>query len=177
MRVHPPLQIVRQKRHPLRPEAHRTMRTHIAHLSTVLGIAATLAACGGKTPATGGESTAATPTPQAAAAAGPQTPDPGGKIVVVELITDETGSYFKPRKLEVHRGDVVRFTLSQGVHNVDFLPDSNPGKTGLPPASDMLQLPGQTFDVKVTFPPGHYYFQCDPHSALGMHGDLEVEKD
>jgi plastocyanin len=61
---------------------------------------------------------------------------------------------------------------------VDFLADSNPGKSGLPKASDMLQLPGQTFDVAVkSLAPGHYYFQCDPHAALGMQGHLEVEKD
>jgi plastocyanin len=24
--------------------------------------------------------------------------------------------------------------------------------------------------------PGHYYWQCDPHAALGMKGSLEVEK-
>jgi plastocyanin len=32
-----------------------------------------------------------------------------------------------PAKFEVHRGDVIRFTLKTGVHNIDFLPDSNPG--------------------------------------------------
>jgi plastocyanin len=39
----------------------------------------------------------------------------------------------------------------------------------------MLQLPGQTYDVPVNFEPGTYYFQCDPHSALGMKGHLKVE--
>jgi plastocyanin len=39
----------------------------------------------------------------------------------------------------------------------------------------MLQLPGQTYDVLVNFPKGKYYFQCDPHAALGMKGHLEVE--
>ncbi|HEX5420957.1 MAG TPA: plastocyanin/azurin family copper-binding protein, partial [Gammaproteobacteria bacterium] len=111
----------------------------------------------------------------APAAAGPQTPDPGRKVIVVQLIADDKGSRFEPRKIEAHRGDVIRFTLSLGVHNVDFLPDSNPGVKGLPAPSDMLQLAGQTYDVKVTLPEGHYYFQCDPHAALGMRGELEVE--
>ncbi|HZW51464.1 MAG TPA: plastocyanin/azurin family copper-binding protein, partial [Rudaea sp.] len=137
-------------------------------------------ACGGgaKTPASG-DTTAAAPAaaaPAAAAAAGPQTPDPGRKVIIVQLIADEKGSRFEPNEIEAHRGDVIRFTLSQGVHNVDFLPDSNPGAKGLPAPSDMLQLAGQTFDVKVTFPNGKYYFQCDPHVALGMHGHLEVEE-
>ena len=98
-----------------------------------------------------------------------------GKTIVVEAYSDEKGNYFKPNKLEAHKGDVVRFVLKSGVHNVNFLADSNAGRTGLPPASDMLQLPDQTYDVKVTFGEGHYYFQCDPHAALGMIGHLEVE--
>jgi plastocyanin len=148
--------------------------------AVALGAAALLVACGGGKPPAGGESAATSasppPAPAAETPAGPQTPDAGGKVITVELITDETGNYFKPKKLEAHQGDVIRYTLTQGVHNVDFLPDSNPGKAGLPKASDLLQLPGQTFDVKVTFAPGQYYFQCDPHAALGMRGRLDVEK-
>ena len=122
-------------------------------------------------------SASATPS-TAATTAGPQTPDPGHKVIEVEALTDENGNnVFRPAKIEAHRGDVVRFTLKSGVHNVHFLPDSNPGKSGLPAASDMLQLPGQTYDLKVTFEPGHYYFQCDPHALLGMKGHLEVEGD
>lgn len=152
------------------------MRPSSMLVSAALSTTALLAGCGRERPAGGSESTTAAPE-AAAAPAGPQTPDAGGKVITIELITDETGNYYKPKKIEAHRGDVLRFTLVQGVHNVDFLPDSNPGKTGLPKASDLLQLPGQTYDVKVTFAPGKYYFQCDPHVALGMKGRLEVEKD
>lgn len=144
--------------------------------AALAALAATVA-CGGKTPPSG-ESTAAAPTvaaPAAAPAAGPQTPDPGRRVITVQLIADDKGSRFEPNDIEAHRGDVIRFTLSLGVHNVDFLPDSNPGVKGLPAPSDMLQLAGQTYDVKVTLPKGHYYFQCDPHAALGMRGRLEVE--
>ncbi len=98
-------------------------------------------------------------------------------MIVIEMITDETGNYFKPKEVEAKRGDVLRFTIKTGVHNVDFLPDSNPGKTGLPPASELMQLPGQSVDIPVTFAPGKYYFQCDPHAALGMRGQLEVEEE
>lgn len=111
----------------------------------------------------------------APAAAAASSVKPTGKVIVVELFTDEKGNYFKPNKLEAHRGDLIRFTLGAGVHNVHFLPDSNPGKRDLPPASDMLQLPGQTYDLLVSFEPGKYYFQCDPHALLGMTGRLEVE--
>ena len=139
-----------------------------------------LAACGGGGAGTNDSaktSTAAAPS-SAVAAVGPQTPDPGHNVITVEAITDEQGNnVFRPARVEAHRGDVVRFTLKGGVHNVHFLPDSNPGKAGLPAASDMLQLPGQTYDVKIVFEPGLYYFQCDPHALLGMKGHLKVEGD
>jgi plastocyanin len=98
-----------------------------------------------------------------------------GDTIVIEAWTDGTGNYFKPNKIEAHQGDVLRYVLKAGVHNVHFLPDSNTIKTGLPPASDMLQLPEQTYDLVVNMQEGHYYFQCDPHAALGMKGTLEVE--
>ena len=141
------------------------------HRIVFASFAATLliAACAPKDKATGEDSG------PAGAAASSSGPAPTGKIVTVELNSDGTGNYFKPAKLEVHRGDVLRFVLKSGVHNVDFLPDSNPGKTNLPAPSDMLQLPDQTLDIPVNFEPGHYYFQCDPHAALGMKGQLEVE--
>ena len=109
-----------------------------------------------------------------AAASAPQV-KPTGKVVIVELMTDEKGSYFKPSKFEVHRGDMIRFTLASGVHNVHFLPDSNPGAKDLPPASEFLQLPGQTWEYVVSLAPGKYFFQCDPHALLGMVGHVEVE--
>ncbi|HYN80019.1 MAG TPA: plastocyanin/azurin family copper-binding protein [Gemmatimonadaceae bacterium] len=127
-----------------------------------------------------GENAATSDAPAAAPAApsvagAPATPAPGGKVIVVEMVTDEKGNYFTPAEIEAHQGDVIRFTLRVGVHNVNFLADSNSIKTGLPPASDMLQLPGQTYDLLVNLPEGDYYFQCDPHAALGMKGKLEVE--
>ena len=154
-----------------------TVRQILSGTALLAGIVA----CGGSAANKADSSAAPAATPSTAATtavSGPQTPDPGHKVIVVEAMTDEQGNnVFKPAKLEAHRGDVIRFTLKAGVHNVHFLPDSNPGKSGLPAASDMLQIPGQTYDVKVTFEPGHYYFQCDPHALLGMKGKLEVEGD
>ena len=105
-------------------------------------------------------------------------PAPGtGDTIIVEMYSDGTGNYYKPNDIEADPGDIVRFVLKSGVHNVNFLPDSNEIKTGLPAASEMLQLPDQTYDLVVSMKPGHYYFQCDPHAALGMKGRLEVEDD
>jgi plastocyanin len=115
------------------------------------------------------------PAEKAAAASAAPEVKPTGRNIVVELYSDEKGNYFKPSKFEVHRGDKITFTLVTGVHNVHFLADSNPGKQGLPPATDMLQLPGQTWEYVVSLAPGKYYFQCDPHALLGMVGHVKVE--
>lgn len=101
---------------------------------------------------------------------------PTGNVIVIKLITDDKSNRFEPSEIVAHRGDVLRFTLEVGVHNVHFLADSNPGIPDLPPASELLQLPGQTVDIPVNFPAGKtIYFQCDPHAALGMRGHLKVE--
>lgn len=118
---------------------------------------------------------AAAPAAAPAVVGGPATPAPGRKVIVIEMVSDANGNFFSPNEIEAEKGDVLRFTVKIGVHNVHFLPDSNTVKTGLPPVSDMLQLPGQTYDVPVNFPEGKYYFQCDPHVALGMKGHLKVE--
>jgi plastocyanin len=137
-----------------------------------------LGACGGqeKSPSDDAPPTPATPAPSTTDMAENLSPDPGGKIIVVQMLTDDQGNNrFDPAEVEAHQGDVVRFTLKTGVHNVHFLPDSNTVKTGLPAASPLLQLPGQSIDLKVSLPEGKYYYQCDPHAALGMKAWLEVE--
>ena len=144
----------------------RTTRRGLAALTIAAAILA--AACGKDTKPGSGATAAAGEKPKEAGAT-------SGHTIVVELYTDSSGNYFKPAEIEAKVGDVVRFTLKMGVHNVHFLPDSNAGKSGLPPASDMLQLPDQTYDLPVSFAKGTYYFQCDPHEALGMKGHLKVE--
>jgi plastocyanin len=139
----------------------------------VIGAALFAIACGGSESAQSADTTKAAPA-EAAAPAGPQTPDPGGRVDTIGMYTDAAGNYFKPKQLTVHQGDVVRFVLGSGVHNAAFTVDSNPGAKGLPQASQYLQLPGQAYDVKVDFKPGSYYFQCDAHAALGMTGRLTV---
>lgn len=129
-------------------------------------------ACGG-----GGEKAPEQQAPATPAPGAPLTPQGGGKVITVEMITDELGNNrFSPAEFEAHQGDVIRFTLVMGVHNAHFLADSNPGVQGLPPAGPLLQVPGQTYDVAVSFPPGRYYFQCDPHALLGMVGRVKVEE-
>lgn len=127
-----------------------------------------LGACGDKEPA---------PASSGGAEATVSEVAPTGKVIEIKAITDDQGNRFEPTEVEAHPGDVLRVVLVSGVHNISFPADSNPGAEGLPGPSDMLQLPGQTHDVPVTFGPGDYVFQCDPHAALGMFGKLEVEDD
>jgi plastocyanin len=138
-----------------------------ALVTLAIGIAFGSGACGKESKPAGG----GTPTTEEKHEAA----EHAGKTIVVELYSDATGNYFKPSEIVAKKGDIIRYTLKMGVHNVHFLPDSNPGKKGLPPASDMLQLPDQTYDVPVTFEEGRYYFQCDPHALLGMKGHLTVK--
>lgn len=160
------------------------MKLHQFLSAGAICTAALTAACSGGDKAASGDSAGAAPasaTPSADAASGfsasPLTPDAGRKVVTVTLETDAQGqNRFDPAKFEVHQGDVIRFTLKSGAHNVHFLADSNVNVRGLPTQpSDILQLPGQTLDLKVSFAKGKHYFQCDPHALLGMVGHVEVE--
>lgn len=145
-----------------------------------LAAALMLAACGGtqeQAPASTDSAPEAAEQAAASNAGGEQTPDAGGQIVTVEMLTDDQGNnIFRPADVTAKKGDVIRYTLVSGVHNVNFVADSNPGAQGLPTKpSDMLQLQGQTYDVKVVSPPGRYFYQCDPHALLGMVGHVTVQ--
>jgi plastocyanin len=96
-----------------------------------------------------------------------------GTVIEIGMVSGR-GEVFEPDHIEAKRGDVLRFKLVAGVHNVSFPADRNPRGVSLPAASPFLQLPGQTHDITVDLPPGDYFFQCDPHVALGMVGTLKV---
>jgi plastocyanin len=145
--------------------------------TTGLALLILAAACGGG----GGEQPPAeTPAPPTAQSVpmstSPATPDAGGKIIEIEMETDAQGNnLFRPADVTASRGDVLRYKLVSGVHNVHFVADSNPTlKPALDP-SPMLQLPGQSIDVKVTWDAGRYFYQCDPHMLLGMVGHITVK--
>lgn len=145
------------------------MRAAVLSVATMAWL---IVACGGAD-APSGEGDA---TPADAAQAGADAPAPAatGEVIEIRMITDGDGNYFEPAEVEARRGDTLRFVLVSGVHNASFPEALNPGKTGLPDPGPMLQLPGQTYDLVVDFAPGEYAFQCDPHAALGMLGDLTV---
>ena len=119
----------------------------------------------------GGSKDAEKPTAAPAVAAAPAVT---GEVHEITATTDDKGSYFSPKEITAKAGDVLRVKLITGVHNVHFLPDSNKTAKGLPEASILLQLPGQTVDIPLTFGTGKFFFQCDPHAALGMVGHVTV---
>ena len=134
-----------------------------------------LIGCGGGDEQKSPDTQVATPPPSATPGS-PLTPAASGTVIVVEMTTDAAGNNkFTPSDVEANRGDVMRFTLGSGVHNVHFLADSNRTLTSAPAASPLLQLPGQTYDIAVDFPAGRYFFQCDPHALLGMVGHVTVK--
>lgn len=144
-------------------------------IGRALALVAALAtlACGSDEPVSQTDAGAAEVV-QPAAAAAPAV-EPTGTVIEVKMVTDGEGNYFEPAEITAQRGDVLRFVLVSGVHNVSFPADRNPGKAGLPEAGPYLQLPGQTYDYTVGLNAGEYEFVCDPHAALGMIGTLTVE--
>lgn len=139
-----------------------------------LGAVLFTAACGGSGDAPRPEGAAAPSVTTVSSAAAEASVTPTGKVIEVKMITDGEGNYFEPADFEVERGDLIRFVLVSGVHNVSFPAAENPGRSGLPGPSDYLQLPGQTYDLLVDLEPGRYFYQCDPHAALGMVGNIDV---
>ncbi|HEY0154280.1 MAG TPA: plastocyanin/azurin family copper-binding protein [Longimicrobium sp.] len=117
-------------------------------------VALNLTACDGDKPAAGAER---------------------GNVVEIRMVSDESGNRFEPDSVAARRGDVLRFTLVSGIHNASFPADRNPGKTGLPAPTELLQSAGQTKDVPLNLAPGEYTYQCDPHVAMGMVGKVVVK--
>jgi plastocyanin len=99
--------------------------------------------------------------------------EPTGTVLEVKMMS-VGGEKFGPEELTVRRGDVVRFVLESGVHNVSFPADQNVAGVRLPEASPYLQVPGQTYDILIDLPAGEYNYHCDPHAVLGMVGRLTV---
>lgn len=144
-------------------------------LFALLGLSLSLTACAGDEATAGEETSAAAVPAEAPAAAAPAPAAATGEVVEVKMIMNGAENYFEPANVTVKQGDVVRFTLVSGVHNVSFPAAKNPGMNGLPAASPYLTTAGQTHDMVVDLAPGTYNFQCDPHVAMNMFGTLTVQ--
>jgi plastocyanin len=137
------------------------MRSAGGRIVAALALTVLVAACGTGDAAQAGTGKAA-PTVQ-----------PTGTVVEVTM-KSVGGEVFGPADLTVNRGDVVRFVLESGVHNVSFPAEQNLAGVKLPETSPYLQVPGQTHDILIDLPAGEYTFHCDPHAVLGMVGKLTV---
>lgn len=159
-----------------------------AQADTSMGAAAPAAA-----PATPAAEPAAAPAGAAAATAG--TPAPiTGKTIEVKMIGDAKGYRFEPVNFTVKVGDGVKFiNVIGGPHNVAFNtvpPDSKaqldanmPAQTGAGPGAKLGELsgpllitPNDTYTVSFAgVKPGKYDYNCTPHLALGMKGEITVQ--
>ena len=99
--------------------------------------------------------------------------EPTGTVIEVTMAS-VGGEVFGPAEVSARRGDVLRFVLESGVHNVSFPAEQNVAGVRLPDASPYLQVPGQSHDILIDLPAGEYNFHCDPHAVLGMVGTLTV---
>lgn len=138
---------------------------------------------------------AATPAAGAATTAPAGTPAPiTGKTWDLKMVGDAKGYRFEPATLTIKVGDGVKFTnVSGGPHNVAVNsepPDSKaqldanmPAQTGAGPAAKLGELsgpllvaPNDTYTVSFAgVGPGKYGFNCTPHLALGMKGEITVK--
>ena len=162
----------------------------------ILGLLALAAACGGgggdtetaanttDTAVTSGTPTVTT-TPAAAPAApsttgAPVTPDAGGQVHEVRMVTTQNGAsgQFEPATINVKKGDVIRWTMAdaQAVHNVSFSQaQGNPAGFTAPPDSPMYTQEGQSYELKVDMNPGTYNYVCVPPVTTGMVGAVTVQ--
>ena len=160
----------------------------------VVGLLALAAACGGGDAADeaatteGAAATSGTPTvamdsapPAAAPTAGaPVTPDAGGQVHEVRMVTTQNGAsgVFEPAQINVKKGDVIRWVMAdaQAVHNVSFSQGQNNPAGFTPPAdSPMYTQQGQSYELKVDWNPGTYNYVCVPHAMMGMTGSVTVQ--
>jgi plastocyanin len=110
------------------------------------------------------------------------------------MIGDEKGYRFDPANLTIKVGDAIRLTnISGGPHNIAFntvpsganaqLDANMPASTsaGSGPklgamSSPLLIAPNDTYTISFAgVPAGPYLFNCTPHAALGMKGQLTVQ--
>lgn len=162
----------------------------------ILGLLALAAACGGgdktddtaATTTTDGTAASGTPTvtttpsatPAAPAAGAPVTPDAGGQVHEVRMVTTQGGAsgQFEPATINVKKGDVIRWTMAdaQAVHNVSFSQaQGNPGGFTPPADSPMYTQAGQAYELKVDWNAGTYNYVCVPHAMMGMTGSVTVQ--
>lgn len=106
----------------------------------------------------------------------------------VKMVGDAQGYRFEPANITVKAGDGIKFTMvSGGPHNVAFDPatipddveaqlDANISEKMGTLSSVMKMNAGESITVSfANIKPGTYPYNCTPHVALGMKGEITVQ--
>ena len=104
-------------------------------------------------------------------------PDEARTLVVRMVEVGPMNFAFKPDRITVRAGDIVRFTQAgQLPHNVEFKATPDGAALGDQQIGPFLTAKGQTYDLVIDerFTAGDYRFICTPHVAMGMVGVLTV---
>lgn len=107
------------------------------------------------------------------------TPDATDGAALVEMITDNQGSYFDPKGLVVEPGTTVRFVNESGSHGASaYHPDNEGQPLRIPTEADpwdspIYSEPDRRFEVTLDVE-GVYDFYCPPHESMGMVGRIIV---
>ena len=148
---------------------------------------AILSACGGGEQKAADQMASGSAAPSAAAPAGGVAAMPAtGKTVEIKMIGDEKGYRFEPANVTIKVGDALKFVVvSAFPHNIVFhdIPAESKAQlqANMPDAmgeltSKMLMANGETYTVSFAgVKPGKYEFNCTPHLANNMKGEVTVQ--
>ena len=159
--------------------------------------AVVLGACAGGDNNAADTSTVAIDTSASVAPAAPSTAAPAGAASMaaitgttheVKMVGDAQGYRFEPANITVKAGDGIKFTMvSGGPHNVAFDPatipddveaqlDANISEKMGTLSSAMKMNAGESITISfANIKAGKYPFNCTPHVALGMKGEVTVQ--
>ena len=149
-----------------------------------------LSACGGgdsKPADTAAAMAPAAEVPAAPAATAGAAAPITGTIHEVKMVGDEKGYRFEPATIVAKAGDGIKFLMvSGGPHNIAFDPtmivaDSKDQLMANMPnsmdgSSPMMMTANEAWTLSLgNLKPGKYPFNCTPHLAMGMKGEIESQ--
>ncbi len=98
-----------------------------------------------------------------------------GGMLPADYDVTVSSNKFEPQQLVIDKGQSVRWTQTQGTHNVNgrmttFSDNTNDFYSGA--------AAGGNWTYEYTFnTPGYNNYQCDPHAGLGMNGTVMVREE
>lgn len=166
------------------PQLTRRRFVLLASTTALTGLAGCSASGTDESSPTDGQNESPTPTRSPSPTDTPATnatttPDATDLTAVVEMITDNQGSYFDPKGLVVEPGTTVRFVNESGSHGTTaYHPDNKEQPLRIPTEAEPWDSPIYTepdrhFDVTFAVE-GVYDYYCPPHESMGMVGRIIV---